>query len=91
MNKVKVSTVGNQNQITLPKLIREDTGIKMPLEQTPAESTAYRLAKLDLKHFPLQSTSVIKGIKGTNEIYYTNSTLFNICSNYGRCYYIGLV
>lgn len=58
--------------------IREDTGIKMPLEQTPAESTAYRLAKLDMKYYPLQSASVIKGIKGSNEIYYTNSTLFNI-------------
>lgn len=58
--------------------IKESLGIKMPLEQTPAESTAYRLAKLDMKHFPLQATTVIKGFKGTNEIYYTNSTLFNI-------------
>ncbi|MGB9637081.1 MAG: anaerobic ribonucleoside-triphosphate reductase, partial [Thermoplasmata archaeon] len=27
-------------------------GIKVLLEQTPAESTAYRFAKLDMKHFP---------------------------------------
>lgn len=58
--------------------IREESGIKMPLEQTPAESTAYRLAKLDMKYYPLQASTIIKGIKGTNEIYYTNSTLFNI-------------
>jgi len=48
------------------------------LEQTPAESTAYRLAKLDVKYYPLQATPVIKGIKGTGEIYYTNSTQINV-------------
>lgn len=53
-------------------------GVKMPLEQTPAESTAYRFAKLDMKHYPVQTSTVIKGIKGTGEIYYTNSTYLNI-------------
>ena len=48
------------------------------LEQTPAESTAYRFARLDLEHFPRETKSVIKGNLGTNEIYYSNSTYFNI-------------
>ncbi|MFH1362400.1 MAG: anaerobic ribonucleoside-triphosphate reductase [bacterium] len=48
------------------------------LEQTPAESTAYRFAKLDLEHFPRQAAGVVKGSKNNNEIYYTNSTYFNV-------------
>ena len=53
-------------------------GIRMPLEQTPAESTAYRFAKLDMKYYPLQAPTVIRGNKGTGEIYYTNSTYLNV-------------
>ncbi|OGC44124.1 anaerobic ribonucleoside-triphosphate reductase [candidate division WOR-1 bacterium RIFOXYD2_FULL_41_8] len=48
------------------------------LEQTPAESTAYRFAKLDMAHFPEQTKQVIKGNQGSEEIYYTNSTYFNV-------------
>ncbi|MFA5771489.1 MAG: anaerobic ribonucleoside-triphosphate reductase [Thermoplasmata archaeon] len=58
--------------------VGEREGVHMPLEQTPAESTAYRMAKLDTKHFPLQSATVIKGAKNTGEIYYTNSTYLNV-------------
>ncbi len=58
--------------------MEEKYGIHMPLEQTPAESTAYRLAKLDMKHFPLQAPTVVKGNRATNEIYYTNSTYLNV-------------
>ena len=58
--------------------IGEELGIKMPLEQTPAESTAYRMAKLDMKHFPMQAPTVIKGNKSAGEIYYTNSTYLNV-------------
>jgi len=53
-------------------------GIKMPLEQTPAESTAYRFAKLDMKYYPLQAPTVMRGNKSTGEIYYTNSTYLNV-------------
>lgn len=53
-------------------------GLKMPLEQTPAESTAYRFAKLDMKYYPLQAPTVIRGNKSTGEIYYTNSTYLNV-------------
>ena len=47
---------------------QETTGDLFNLEATPAESTSYRLAKHDKKHFPDIITA------GTNEPYYTNST-----------------
>lgn len=53
-------------------------GMHFVLEQTPAESTAYRFAKLDLVHFGEKAAKVIKGNIDINEIYYTNSTLFNV-------------
>ncbi|MEA3229342.1 MAG: anaerobic ribonucleoside-triphosphate reductase, partial [archaeon] len=53
-------------------------GVHMPLEQTPAESAAYRLAKLDMEHYPKETKSVVQGQPGTPYIYYTNSTYFNI-------------
>ncbi|MBI0584034.1 MAG: anaerobic ribonucleoside-triphosphate reductase [Methanomassiliicoccus sp.] len=60
--------------------IGNEYGLKMPLEQTPAESTAYRFAKLDTKYYPLQSATVIKGNKSNGEIYYTNSTYLNVAA-----------
>ncbi len=53
-------------------------GMRFVLEQTPAESTAYRFAKLDLRHFPKVSCQVVKGNPEQGEVYYTNSTLFNV-------------
>ena len=53
-------------------------GMHFVLEQTPAESTAYRFAKLDLEKYPEESRTVIKGDPESWEIYYTNSTLFNV-------------
>ncbi|MBN2658521.1 MAG: ribonucleoside triphosphate reductase [Spirochaetales bacterium] len=47
---------------------QETTGDLFNLEATPAESTSYRLARHDKKHFPDIITA------GTNEPYYTNST-----------------
>ncbi|MEA2004218.1 MAG: anaerobic ribonucleoside-triphosphate reductase, partial [archaeon] len=52
--------------------------IHMPLEQTPAESAAYRMAKLDMEHYPKATEKVVRGVVGTSSIYYTNSTYFNI-------------
>lgn len=48
------------------------------LEQTPAESTAYRFAKLDLEHYRTEAEKVVKGNLATREQYYTNSTYFNV-------------
>lgn len=53
-------------------------GIHFVLEQTPAESTAYRFAKLDMEHYPYDATQVVKGNHETGELYYTNSTYFNV-------------
>ncbi len=54
------------------------TGMKLVLEQTPAESAAYRLAKLDLQHFPSEAEAVVKGNLSLGEVYYTNSTFLNV-------------
>jgi ribonucleoside-triphosphate reductase (formate) len=51
--------------------------MRFVLEQTPAESTAYRFAKLDMKLYP-ETQRVVKGNMTNDEIYYTNSTLFNV-------------
>ncbi|MCL5674946.1 MAG: anaerobic ribonucleoside-triphosphate reductase [Candidatus Omnitrophica bacterium] len=56
------------------------TGLKFVLEQTPAESTAYRFARLDLGHYYEQTKEVIKGTLSDN-VYYTNSTYLNISEN----------
>jgi ribonucleoside-triphosphate reductase len=53
-------------------------GMHFVLEQTPAESTSYRFAKLDLEHYPEQTRKTIKGNLDSGEIYYTNSTYFNV-------------
>lgn len=49
---------------------QEEYGDLYNLEATPAESTAYRLAKHDRKHFPNIITATEKG----NTPYYTNSS-----------------
>jgi ribonucleoside-triphosphate reductase len=56
----------------------EKMGMKFVLEQTPAESTAYRFAKLDMAHHPEDTAKVIQGDVESGEMYYTNSTLFNV-------------
>jgi ribonucleoside-triphosphate reductase len=50
------------------------------LEQTPAESTAYRFAKLDLKYFSPQSGHAVRGDLARGEVYYTNSTQLHVGS-----------
>ncbi|MFH1673630.1 MAG: anaerobic ribonucleoside-triphosphate reductase [Pseudomonadota bacterium] len=53
-------------------------GMRFVLEQTPAESTAYRFAKLDLKYYPEEAKEIVRGNLDKNEVYYTNSTLYNV-------------
>lgn len=48
-------------------------GINLVIEESPAESACYRLAKLDLKNYPEQASRVVKGDISTGQIYYTNS------------------
>jgi ribonucleoside-triphosphate reductase len=49
-------------------------GSSFLLFQTPAESTAYRFARLDLKHFSPLPGRFVKGNLARGEVYYTNST-----------------
>ncbi|MCE5281585.1 MAG: anaerobic ribonucleoside-triphosphate reductase [Deltaproteobacteria bacterium] len=49
-------------------------GMHIVLEQTPAETTAYRFARLDLKHFSPLPGRYVRGNLARGEIYYTNST-----------------
>ena len=53
-------------------------GMHFVLEQTPAESTAYRFAKLDMEYHSEDASRVVKGSQEEWEIFYTNSTLFNV-------------
>lgn len=53
----------------------EKFNLKLSLEESPAESAAGRLAKIDLQEFP-DSKKVIKGDPERDEIYYTNSIHF---------------
>ncbi len=58
--------------------LAEKYGMKFVLEQTPAESTAYRMAKLDMQFFPQEASKFIKGNLASGEMYYTNSTYLNV-------------
>jgi len=53
----------------------EKFNLKLSLEESPAESAAGRLAKIDLQEFP-DSKKVIKGNSNGEESYYTNSIHF---------------
>ncbi len=55
------------------KKISKRYGINLVIEESPAESAAYRLAKLDMKYFPAQAAPVVKGSLQNDEYYYTNS------------------
>lgn len=61
--------------------LAESMDMKFVLEQTPAESTAFRFAKLDLAHFNEEAEKVVQGNREKGEVYYSNSTLFNVGAN----------
>jgi len=48
-------------------------GIKITLEESPAESATRRLAKTDMRRFPEEAASVMKGDVKNDQYYYTNS------------------
>ncbi len=56
--------------------------LRVALEESPAESAARRLAKVDMREFP-QSKDVIKGSIQGEEAYYTNSIHFGAASSTG--------
>lgn len=74
--KFGLKIISHMNILT--EKIKRNEHIKVVLEQTPAESTSYRFARLDLRYFSPQSGRVVKGDIASGEIYYTNSTHLNV-------------
>ncbi len=56
-----------------------ESGLRWVLTQTPAESTAQRLAKLDYGQFA--DKAVVQGDKKSSSIYYTNSSHVRVDAN----------
>jgi ribonucleoside-triphosphate reductase (formate) len=54
----------------------ERLNLKFSLEESPAESAARRLAKVDLRQYPDHALNVIKGDLENDMYYYTNSIHF---------------
>jgi anaerobic ribonucleoside-triphosphate reductase len=57
--------------------VKREHGMHFVLEQSPAEATSHRFARLDLKHYPEKAKDVVLGDSSTNSVYYTNSTQLN--------------
>lgn len=74
--RLGVKIIAHMNLMT--KKMSEKYNLRFVLEQTPAETTAYRFAKLDYKWFYEDAVKVLQGNMDSGEIYYTNSTLLNI-------------
>jgi len=55
--------------------------MKFALEQSPAESTPLRFAKLDLKQFGESAQKSVRGDVGSGAVYYTNSTQYNVSAD----------
>jgi len=60
------------------EILSRQHGLKIVLEQPPAETTAYRFAKLDLRYFSPAAGRIVKGDLAKGEIFYTNSTDLNV-------------
>jgi len=56
-------------------------GINIVLEQSPAETTAYRFARLDLKYYSPAAGRFVEGDIAEGSIYYTNSTHINTAAD----------
>jgi ribonucleoside-triphosphate reductase len=53
-------------------------GLRFVLEQTPAESAAFRLSRLDLDRYGKKAEAIVKGDLSKHKTYYTNSTFLNV-------------
>ncbi len=54
------------------KKLGEETGLKLVLEETPAESASMRLAKVDIQEYP-EAKDYVRGCKEDGTVYYSNS------------------
>jgi anaerobic ribonucleoside-triphosphate reductase len=55
------------------RMYEKKTGLKISLEESPAESATRRLSLIDLNLYPEETKSVVKGDIETGDTYYTNS------------------
>jgi len=53
-------------------------GLRLILEQSPAETTAYRFARLDLRYFSPEAGRHLRGDVVRGGLYYTNSTHLDV-------------
>ena len=67
----------------LTERLAEKHGMRFVLEQTPAESTAHRFAKLDLRYHSPASGHAVKGDISKGTVYYTNSTYIPVSAPIG--------
>lgn len=74
--KFGLNVIAHMNLIC--QKMSKEHDMRFVLEQTPAESTAYRFAKLDLAFFKERAARFLQGNQEKGEIYYTNSTLFSV-------------
>lgn len=58
-----------------------DAAMQFVLEQSPAETTAYRFARLDLKYYSPVAGRYVRGDIAEGAIYYTNSTHLNVAAD----------
>jgi ribonucleoside-triphosphate reductase len=65
----------------LAKKLSKEHDMRFVLEQTPAESTSYRFARLDLKYHAPRAQQFVKGALDAGESYYTNSTSFAVSAS----------
>ncbi len=61
--------------------LSSELGMKFVLEQSPAETTAYRFARLDLKYYSPIAGRFVQGDIAEGSIYYTNSTHLNAAAD----------
>ncbi len=61
--------------------LSKEHDLRITLEQSPAETTAYRFAKLDLRYFSPEAGRIVKGDLSKGEIFYTNSTDLNVSAS----------
>jgi len=59
----------------------KESSMQFVLEQSPAETTAYRFARLDLKYYSPAAGRYVKGDIAEGAIYYTNSTHLNVAAD----------
>jgi ribonucleoside-triphosphate reductase len=62
-------------------VLSKQHGLTIILEQSPAETTGYRFAKLDLRYHSPEAGRIVKGDLSKGEIFYTNSTDLNVASS----------